>query len=137
MKRSELSSAWNLFKYPKWIMKNTLKKIGKSPLSHEYFGWNMSPSSKNVCLCRYNISLLFVTFLICVHVQTIYYYNCVPVYIFIDMICSMFNWLESLSVDYMRKKIADVSYISVSDISEHIKIHIISQKINKLINALS
>lgn len=48
-------------------------------------------------------------------------------------------WLESLSesVDYMRKKIADVSYISVSDISEHIKIHIISQKINKLINALS
>lgn len=45
--------------------------------------------------------------------------------------------LESLSVDYMRKKIADVSYISVSDISKHIKMHIISQKINKLINALS
>lgn len=47
-------------------------------------------------------------------------------------------WLESLSesVDYMRKKIADVSYISVSDISKRIKMHIVSQK-KKLINALS
>lgn len=56
--------AWNVFKYLKYIMENTLNKKGKSPLSHEYFGWNMSPSSKNFCLCRYNISLLFVMFLI-------------------------------------------------------------------------
>lgn len=52
------------------------------------------------------------------------------------MICSMFDLNLFQSVDYMRKKIADVSYISVSDISKHIKMHIISQKINKLINAL-
>lgn len=59
-------------------------------------------------------------------------------YIYIYSRYDMLNvWLESLSVDYMRKKIADVSYISVSDISKHIKMHIISQKINKLINALS
>lgn len=71
------------------------------------------------------------------HVQTIYY-NCVPIYIYIYIHWyDMLNvWLESLSVDYMRKKIADVSYISVSDISKHIKMHIISQK-KKLINALS
>lgn len=60
-------------------------------------------------------------------------------YIYIHWYDMLNVWLESLSesVDYMRKKIADVSYISVSDISKHIKMHIISQKINKLINALS
>lgn len=58
-------------------------------------------------------------------------------YIYIHWYDMLNVWLESLSVDYMRKKIADVSYISVSDISKHFKMHIISQKINKLINALS
>lgn len=58
-------------------------------------------------------------------------------YIYIHWYDMLNVWLESLSVDYVRKKIADVSYISVSDISKHIKMHIISQKIDKLINALS
>lgn len=58
------------------------------------------------------------------------------IYIYIHWYDMLNDWLESLSVDYMRKKIADVSYISVSDISKHIKMHIISQK-KKLINALS